>query len=69
MAKAKILDMCYKCNGAGAWTKNTSEGDVVIDPCPVCDGDKWLDTNKRLDLTSFAVLGETLDTIISMLSE
>ena len=38
-----IQSMCYKCNGAGIWTKNSPQGDIVYDPCPVCLGDKYLD--------------------------
>lgn len=33
-----IAVTCYKCAGAGTWTKNTPLGDEVHDPCPVCNG-------------------------------
>lgn len=33
--------ICHKCNGEGAWTKDTVGGSEVIDPCLVCNGEKY----------------------------
>lgn len=33
-----ISTACYKCNGVGVWVKNTIDGEISIDPCPVCQG-------------------------------
>lgn len=66
MAKAKILKECYKCHGIGSYTALSDAGETPVDPCNICNGEKWLETS-RLDLTKFAVLETKLDTIISML--
>ena len=33
-----ISTTCYKCNGAGVWVRNTVDGEIPVDPCPVCQG-------------------------------
>lgn len=33
-----ISTTCYKCNGSGVWVRNTVEGEIPVDPCPVCQG-------------------------------
>ncbi len=57
--------ICYKCNGVGVWIKDTPEGPIEYDPCPVCLGHGALQTRCREVLPtdifeSYAVL-ETFD--------
>ena len=49
--KAKILKLCYKCNGAGSYTRNES----LIDPCDICSGDLYLEMPIKVDLTKFGI--------------
>jgi len=39
----RIVKKCYKCGGVGVWTKTTSTGTVVTDPCPLCLGETYLE--------------------------
>ena len=42
MARSEIQNKCFKCGCEGVWIKNTLEGEVEIDPCPICNGSKFL---------------------------
>lgn len=37
----RVVKKCYKCGGIGVWTKTTSLGTVVTDPCPICIGETY----------------------------
>jgi len=39
----RVVKKCYKCSGAGVWTKTTSAGTVVTDPCPICLGETYVE--------------------------
>ena len=34
--------ICQHCFGAGIFTQHKSEGDVIVDPCPYCDGSGYM---------------------------
>jgi excinuclease UvrABC ATPase subunit len=71
MAKSEIQKICFKCFGTGVYVENRIDGDVDIDPCPVCNGEKYLDYC-YLDLAKFKqafdALEAKLDQIIAALS-
>lgn len=74
MRKYEAKRTCHKCNGVGIWFKNTLEGDVAVDPCPVCNGEKYVSTGTfqffmpgafcscdvydAIDQTEYAALGD-----------
>jgi len=60
MAVTNIQVDCYKCFGVGIHSKDTIGGVVEIDPCPVCNGDKYL-TISQIDLSD---LDNKLDDIM-----
>lgn len=35
---SKISTTCYKCGGSGEWVNQTNNGDIPVDPCPICKG-------------------------------
>jgi hypothetical protein len=65
MAKIAIYVVCYKCNGAGIYYQDTLQGIVEEDPCPVCQGAKYLPV-QYVELTDFGLddLSDRLDDIL-----
>jgi len=71
MAKEKIQRVCFKCNGVGIHYTDTEGGVIETNPCPVCNGEKYV-TIEYLDLSklkiAFDELNGKLDTIIGLLN-
>lgn len=59
---AKIRIICPKCFGAGVYKRTDSvTGHELVDPCPTCNGDKYL-SSSYIDLTPIeAKIDDVLD--------
>lgn len=74
-----ISTSCYKCNGAGVWVRNTVDGEIPVDPCPVCQGSGILpmysaaldDLEAKVDdlAKNLKALEKTCDKILKIISK